>query len=154
MIKSTLTIAIPVTGGRLHEHFGGATDFALVEVALERGGILSQRSVAAPPHAPGVFPPWLRSQGVRLLIVGGIGRRALDLFAREGIEVRAGEPGALVEDLVSRYLGGTLAEAPAGCAGHGHHHEQKGAPATSCHRADERRNQGSGPNSSEPENVA
>ena len=122
---STLKIAIPVADGRLHGHFGGCTHFALVDADLERKTILSTSTVAAPPHVPGFFPGWLHAQGVRAVIAGGIGRRALDLFAGQGIEVRAGQPGALVEELVTSYLNGALTGTPAGCASHGHHHDHE-----------------------------
>ena len=122
---STLKIAIPVADGRLHGHFGGCTHFALVDADRERKSILTTRTVAAPPHAPGFFPRWLHNQGVHTIIAGGIGRRALDLFAEQGIEVRAGQPGALVEELVTSYLNGALTGTPAGCASHGHHHDHE-----------------------------
>jgi predicted Fe-Mo cluster-binding NifX family protein len=118
--NSNLKIAIPVADGRLDGHFGGCTQFALVEADRERKAILSTQTVAAPPHAPGVFPRWLHRQGVSAVIVGGIGRHALDLFAQQSIEVRAGRPGASVEELVTSYLNGALTGAPVGCAGHGH----------------------------------
>jgi predicted Fe-Mo cluster-binding NifX family protein len=118
-----LKIAIPVADGRLHGHFGGCTHFALVEVDRERRTILSTRTVEAPPHTPGLFPRWLHGQGVGTVIAGGIGRRALDLFAQQGIEVRAGQPGVSLEELVTSYLNGALTGTPEGCASHGHHHD-------------------------------
>jgi len=132
--NSTLMIAIPVSDGRLHGHFGGCTNFALVEADSERKTILSTRTVAAPPHAPGLFPRWLHGQGVRAVIVGGIGRRALDLFAEQGIVVRAGQPGASVEELVTSYLSGVLNGTPEGCASHGHdHHHEHGGQGKESH---------------------
>ncbi len=119
----TLRIALPVLDGRLHGHFGGSTHFALVDTDLERKLIVSSQTVAAPPHAPGLFPRWLHGQGVKVVIAGGIGRRALDLFAQQGIGVRAGQPGATVEELVTGYLAGNLTGTPEGCAQHGHHHQ-------------------------------
>ena len=85
-----ITLAIPTSEGRLHGHFGGCTQFALVEADPDQRKILSIRTVAAPPHAPGLFPRWLREQGANVVIVGGIGRRALAIFAQQGIEVRGG----------------------------------------------------------------
>jgi len=46
--------------------------------------------------------------GARVAIAGGIGRRALDLFAQQGISVCAGEPGATVETLGAACLDGRL----------------------------------------------
>ena len=118
-----ITIAIPTDEGRLHGHFGGCREFTLVQADPEQRKIISIRPVTPPPHAPGLFPRWLREQGASVIIAGGIGRRALDLFAQQGIEVRAGEPGAAVEALATAYLNGQLVNEPEGCA---HHHDAEG----------------------------
>ena len=128
-----ITIAIPSEEGRLHGHFGGCREFTLVQADPEQRKIISFRPVTPPPHAPGLFPCWLREQGASVIIAGGIGRRALDLFAQQGIEVRAGEPGAAVGVLAQAYLNGQLVNEPEGCAhhhdangGHHHHHDDPG----------------------------
>jgi predicted Fe-Mo cluster-binding NifX family protein len=125
-----ITIAIPATDGRLHEHFGGCTQFALVQADTAQRKIIGIRTLAAPPHAPGLFPRWLRERDANVVIAGGIGRRALDLFAQQGIAVRAGQSGATVEELADAYLNGQLTSEPEGCThhqddagSHPHHHE-------------------------------
>jgi len=120
-----MTIALPTAHGRLHEHFGGCREFTLVQTDPEQRKILNQRTVIPPPHAPGLFPRWLREQGARVVITGGIGRRALAIFAQQGITVRAGTPDAPVEQLVTAYLNGQLAATPEGCEHHGHHHDHE-----------------------------
>lgn len=122
-----MTIAIPTTEGRLREHFGGSTEFALVQADSTQRKILGIRTVIAPPHAPGLFPRWLHEQGANVVIAGGIGRRALALFAQQGITVRAGQAGATIEELTNAYLNGQLLNEPEGCSHHhdethGHHH--------------------------------
>jgi predicted Fe-Mo cluster-binding NifX family protein len=118
-----ITIAIPTAEGRLHGHFGGCREFTLVQADPEQRKIVSIRPVTPPPHVPGLFPRWLREQGANVIIVGGIGQRAIAIFAQEGIEVRAGEPDATVEALTLAYLNGQLVNEPAGCA---HHHDAEG----------------------------
>lgn len=120
-----ITIAIPSAEGRLHGHFGGCREFTLVEADSEQKKIISIRTAVPPPHAPGLFPRWLREQGANVVIAGGIGRRALALFEREGIEVRAGLPDAPVEELATDYLNGRLTATPEGCEHHGHLHDQE-----------------------------
>jgi predicted Fe-Mo cluster-binding NifX family protein len=120
-----ITIAIPTAEGRLHGHFGGCREFTLVQADPEQRKIVSIRPVTPPPHAPGLFPRWLREQGAKIIIVGGIGGRALAIFAQEGIEVRAGEPDATVEALVTAYFDGRLTGSPTGCEHHGHHHDHE-----------------------------
>ena len=58
-----------------------------------------------------------------VVIVGGIGQRALTLFSQNGILVVAGEAGQPVESLVGTYLKGGLTAQPEGCAHHGHDHD-------------------------------
>lgn len=117
-----MKIAIAVENDCLHNHFGGCREFALVEVDPEKRTILRTEKLPAPEHRPGAFPHWLHRHGVQAVIVGGIGRRALDLFAQQGITVRAGVPGTRVEELVDAFLEDRLAQAPEGCGHHGHHH--------------------------------
>lgn len=117
-----MKIAIPIENGRLHGHFGGCREFALVEVEPGQKSILRTEVVPAPEHQPGLFPRWLREQGVEVVIAGGIGRRALANFAHHGITVRAGVADLKVEELVAAYLEGRLTSAPEGCEHHGHHH--------------------------------
>ncbi len=121
-----MKIAIPVENGRLHGHFGGCRQFAVVEVDPDKKVALRTDVVPAPEHQPGLFPRWLREQGVQAVIVGGIGQRALTIFAQHGITVHAGQPGASVEELVARYLNGALTGKPEACADHGPHRHGHG----------------------------
>jgi predicted Fe-Mo cluster-binding NifX family protein len=115
-----MKIAIPVENGRLNSHFGGSRHFALIEVDPKAKTTLRTETLPAPEHQPGAFPRWLQSQGVEVVIAGGIGHRALALFAQQGINVVAGLPDGPVEALVEAYLNGQLTGKPERCA---HHHE-------------------------------
>ena len=122
-----MKIAIPVENGRLNSHFGGCRHFALIEVDPNTKGTLRSETLPAPEHQPGAFPRWLREQGVEVVIVGGIGQRALAIFAQHGITVVAGLPDQPVEALVEAYLNGWLTGKPEGCAHQGHdHHDHSG----------------------------
>jgi len=61
-----------------------------------------------PPHEPGVLPRWLHQQGTNVIIAGGMGARALELFAENGIKVMTGAPSLAPEELVQQYLDSTL----------------------------------------------
>lgn len=117
-----MKIAIPVENGCLHEHFGGCGEFALCEIDSEGKRALAMEVVAAQEHRPGLFPLWLKRQGVGVVITGGIGRRALEIFALNDIGVCQGMPGATVAQLVEAYLGGRLTTTPEGCEHHDHEH--------------------------------
>ena len=101
-----MRIAIPTYDGKLAQHFGHCEAFVVVDV--EDGTVTGSREAAPPVHAPGVLPQWLAEQGCSVIIAGGMGRRAQDLFAQNGIEVLVGAPGGDPEDLVKAYLAGDL----------------------------------------------
>ena len=103
-----MKIAIPLAEGRLSSHFGHCEQFALVEVD-EHNNIVGKTLLSPPAHEPGVLPAWLHEQGAGVIIAGGMGRRAQQLFAQNGIAVIVGAPAATPEELVSGHLKGTLA---------------------------------------------
>jgi predicted Fe-Mo cluster-binding NifX family protein len=127
--NSIVKIAIPLAGGCLADHFGHCEQFAIIEADSETKAILHTDQVTPPPHEPGLLPRWLHQQGVQVIIAGGMGQRALNLFAENGIEVRAGYAAAPVDQLVASFLQGQLTETPQGCNHHGHEdHHPHGEP--------------------------
>ncbi len=103
-----MKIAIPVADNQLFPHFGHCPAFAILDVDEKSNSIASRTDVQAPPHEPGLLPPWLAKQGVTLIMAGGIGARACDLFAQNGIKVIAGVSPATPEAIVADYLSGKL----------------------------------------------
>ena len=104
-----MRIALPIANGRLSMHFGHCQEFALVDVDEVNKKLVKTTFLAPPAHQPGVLPQWLHEQGAELIIAGGIGRRAQQLFAQHGIQVVVGAPAERPEDVVAAYLSGTLA---------------------------------------------
>jgi len=103
-----MKIAIPVAEGKLATHFGHCESFALIDVELQDRSLLQRQDVAAPPHEPGLLPRWLAEQGVEMIIAGGMGQRAQDLFVRSGIKVYTGAPVDAPELLVKNFMAGSL----------------------------------------------
>jgi len=89
-------------------HFGHCEQFALVDVDGAGKKIIRREDIAAPPHQPGMLPPWLAERGATVIIAGGMGQRAQALFAQQGIQVVVGAAAGTPERLVSDYLAGTL----------------------------------------------
>lgn len=103
-----MKIAIPLADGRLSMHFGHCEQFALVE-ADEITKKVGETTLLTPPaHEPGVLPRWLREQGANVIIAGGMGMRAQQLFAQNSIAVVVGAPADTPEQLAAAYLSGTL----------------------------------------------
>jgi len=85
-----MKIAIPLANGKLTLHFGHCEQFALVDVEVQNKKIIKRTDLIPPPHEPGLLPSWLAEHGVNLIIAGGMGQRALMLFAENNIQVLVG----------------------------------------------------------------
>lgn len=103
-----MKIAIPIAGARLCEHFGHCGHFSIITVDTEKKEILSTDLLDPPPHEPGVLPRWLREQGADLVIAGGIGQRAVEILAQNGVAVIIGAPIETPHNLAMAYLNGKL----------------------------------------------
>ena len=101
-----MKFAIPLAEGKLTAHFGHCQEFAVVEV--EDNEIKNKETHVPPPHEPGVLPRWLHDLGTDVIIAGGMGARALDLFAQNDIKVIVGAPALTPEELIKQYLDDTL----------------------------------------------
>ncbi len=106
--EQKMRIAVPLVQGKLSLHFGHCEQFAIIDVDSSSKNILSQELVEPPPHEPGVLPKWLSGLHVELIIAGGIGQRAQQLFAQNNIDVVVGAPDNETQELVSQYLAGKL----------------------------------------------
>lgn len=103
----SMKFAIPTHQGKLCAHFGHCEAFALVDTDSE-GRVVNESYVTPPPHEPGLLPPWLAQQGVNCIIAGGMGSRAQQLFAQQGVRVVTGAQGEYPREVVEQYLKGTL----------------------------------------------
>lgn len=109
-----MKIAVPITAGKVAEHFGHCEQFAIFTV--NGGNIGTPDYVAPPAHEPGAFPAWLKKQGAEVVITGGMGKRAQALFSQNGIQVISGVSSAEPQELVSKYADGTLAPGENRCS--------------------------------------
>ncbi|MBN1435962.1 MAG: NifB/NifX family molybdenum-iron cluster-binding protein [Sedimentisphaerales bacterium] len=103
-----MKIAIPLAAGRLSMHFGHCDQFALVEVDDQTKQIIKTENLQPPAHEPGVLPAWLHQQGANIIIAGGMGQRAQQLFAQNDIKVVVGASVLSAEEIVQAYLDGSL----------------------------------------------
>jgi ATP-binding protein involved in chromosome partitioning len=110
-----MKIAIPTADGRLCMHFGHCQQFALVDVDEANDNAMTTELVTPPAHEPGVLPRWLHEKGVDLVIAGGMGQRAQQLFTQSGVKVLVGAPAESPEQLVSAYLADNLQSGTNAC---------------------------------------
>ena len=89
-------------------HFGRCPHYTLVDVD---GSEIRDVQVIENPyynnHVPGVVPGFINEQNVNVMIAGGMGPRAVQLFEGFGIEVATGV-GGRVENVLKAYLEGKV----------------------------------------------
>jgi predicted Fe-Mo cluster-binding NifX family protein len=121
-------------------HFGRCPYYLLADV--EQREIRDVTAVANPffaQHQPGQVPGFISSQGVQVMITGGMGRRAIAFFEQYNIVPVTGAFGT-AQQVLEQYLNGGLQGAQP-CresvehAHHGHHHEAP--PSGGAYEADE-----------------
>ena len=103
-----MKIAIPLAGGRLAMHFGHCEQFALADVDEVTRQHRGTTILEAPPHEPGLLPRWLHEHGANVIIAGGMGQRAQQLFAEKGIRVVYGVASDTSETILKAFLDGTI----------------------------------------------
>ena len=103
-----MKIAIPVSNGLLCMHFGHCEVFSVVDVSDSDKTVSGWEEMVPPPHEPGLLPKWLASKNVNMIVSGGMGQRAQDLFAQSGIKVITGAPSEKPEKIIEKVINGTL----------------------------------------------
>jgi len=98
--------AVPIEGGLVCEHFGRCEKFSIVET--ENDVIVGEKVLTPPVHEPGVYPKFLKEQGVDVVICGGLGVKAQQLFAEQGIGICIGATSMTPPELVNSYTSGQL----------------------------------------------
>jgi len=100
-----MRIAISTEGENVSAHFGRCPLFTIVDI--EDGKVTNKEVIANPGHHPGFLPRFFHDKGVNCIIAGGMGQRAVQLFAEQGIEKVVGVSGR-VSVVVEKIAGGTL----------------------------------------------
>ncbi|MGC8624343.1 MAG: NifB/NifX family molybdenum-iron cluster-binding protein [Phycisphaerae bacterium] len=121
-----MKIAVPVAEGNLSQHFGQCREVAMFEVDPQAKTILGTQIIPTPPHEPGRFPAWLQAQGADMVIAGGMGQRALELFQQAGIKTIVGAPSEQAETVVTAWLQGRLASSANACNHDAQEHHECG----------------------------
>lgn len=117
-------IAIPTTDGMLFPHFGHASQFTFV--TIDNGKVISKEVHDAPEHAHGVAPRFVMANNATEVIAGGMGAMPINMLTEAGIQVHIGAPALPVDEIIAKYLDGTLSyDGGNACEGH-HHHEEGG----------------------------
>lgn len=115
-----MKIAVASENKMVTEHFGHCENFNIFEA--ENTQIIKSKSVPNPGHKPGFLPNFLNDMGVNVIISGGMGGGAIEIFNEKGIEVITGAKGD-ARAAAEQYLQGMLKSTGSVCHDHKHHDE-------------------------------
>lgn len=100
-----IKIAVAKNGSNVSAHFGHCDGYSVFEI--EKGEVVSKDFLAYPGHKPGFLPGFLSENGVNVIIAGGMGASAQELFKQNNICVIVGASGS-IEEVIERYAKGLL----------------------------------------------
>ncbi|MCO1601903.1 NifB/NifX family molybdenum-iron cluster-binding protein [Desulfosporosinus nitroreducens] len=115
-----MKIAVASNNGMVTEHFGHCESFSIFET--ENNQIVKSESIPNPGHKPGFLPNFLNDIGINVIISGGMGGGAIQIFNEKGIEVITGAKG-LAKAAADLYSQGKLKTTGSVCHEHQHHDE-------------------------------
>ena len=115
-----MKISVAAMGSEVAGHFGHCENFLFYDV--DNGQILAEDCIPNPGHKPGFLPNFLADNGAQVIISGGMGGGAVDIFNERDVEVIVGAQGD-ARTAVEAYLRGELVSTGSVC--HEHEFEDK-----------------------------
>ena len=127
-----MRIAISTDGDFVSAHFGRCPSYTIVDIESDK--VIKKEIVDNPGHQPGSIPQFLDQRGVKCIIAGGMGMRALGFFNEFGIQAIVGVSGR-IDEVIDQLQKGTLKGGESLCspgAGRGY-----GLDKTACDHPDQ-----------------
>ena len=112
-----MKIAVASDNNMVTEHFGHCESFNIYEA--ENNEIVKSELIPNPGHKPGYLPNFLNDIGVNVIISGGMGGGAVEIFNDNNIEVITGARGSSI-GAANSYLKGELKSTGSVCHEHQH----------------------------------
>ena len=112
-----MKIAVACMGTQVAGHFGHCENFTFFDT--ENGAITAVESLPNPGHRPGFLPNFLADHGAQVIIAGGMGGGAVEIFNERQVEVIVGAQGD-ARTAVESYLNGQLHSTGSICHEHAH----------------------------------
>lgn len=100
-----MKIAIASDNKMVSPHFGHCEGFTVYKVNSNK--IEDESFIANPGHKPGFLPVFLKEKEVDIIIAGGMGQRAQQLFAEKNIKVIVGAEGNC-DKIINKYINDEL----------------------------------------------
>jgi predicted Fe-Mo cluster-binding NifX family protein len=102
-----MKVGIATDGQYVSAHFGRCTCYTVFDLDEEGKTITNKVSLDTPEHQPGLLPRFLAEKGVNIVIAGGMGPKAQNLFAEMNIQPIIGINGT-IDDVIESFRQGTL----------------------------------------------
>lgn len=115
-LSKKVKIAVASNDKSVAGHFGHCETFEVFDT--EDGKIVNTTSYPNPGHKPGFLPNYLNDMGVKVIISGGMGAGAVDIFNEKGIKVVIGAKGD-AKEVAQSFLNNNL-EAGGNVCNHKH----------------------------------
>jgi predicted Fe-Mo cluster-binding NifX family protein len=112
-----MKIAVAKEGKFVSGHFGHCEGFEIFDV--QEGKIQNRALIPNPGHKPGFLPPYLAEKGIQVIIAGGMGATAVELFNNHNVSVVVGAEGE-IDEVIQKYIKGELKSTGSICEEHMH----------------------------------
>ncbi|MGB8453674.1 MAG: NifB/NifX family molybdenum-iron cluster-binding protein [Anaerocolumna sp.] len=112
-----MKVAVASDGTMVSGHFGHCEGFTMYDI--DNLKVTNKVFVENPGHKPGYLPVFLKEQMADVIIAGGMGEAAQELFTQNGIEVIVGTQGT-ADDIINQYIGGAIKSTGSVCTEHSH----------------------------------
>jgi predicted Fe-Mo cluster-binding NifX family protein len=112
-----MKIAVASEGRMVAQHFGHCDRFTIYEE--KNGEIVMRQFIDNLGHKPGFLPNFLNDLGIQVIISGGMGGGAIEIFNEKGIEVVTGASG-IADETVEKFIEGSLKSTGSICHEHQH----------------------------------
>lgn len=112
-----MKLAIATDANMVSRHFGHCEGFTMFEI--EGKEIKNKEFIVSPGHKKGFLPVFLNDHGANVVVSGGMGGGAINIFNEKGIDVITGASGN-VDDIAKSYIEGTLVSTGSVCHEHQH----------------------------------
>ncbi len=116
-----MKIAMPKNGEMINQHFGQSKSFLIATLEDNRIVDTKELSSEALQHNHAGLSGLFMTEGVSLVITGGIGQPALNALKEKGLEVIKGASGKC-DEVLAMYVKGKLSDQNVTCDHHGEHH--------------------------------
>lgn len=112
-----MKIAIASEGKQVSGHFGHCEGFTIYEI--EKAQVVNKNFVENPGHRPGYLPLFLKEKDIDVIIAGGMGETAQQLFGENDMEVIVGVQG-FCDKIIDQYIEGNVKSTGSICREHQH----------------------------------